>query len=182
MAHSDAQHSAPSRAWLRHFCPIRRSMRSAAYLGVRQGKFLMLLRAKEKLQRTVFDLNASYPSARLSGRSVRKAVHRQTKSSMGKRLPTRKQAESSALLPAGTPFSPLIVGCFRKMGRSGCAGWRAVQPEGSVVCRASQKPNKAVKPFACGSLGRSALRTGLRVASPSSRNPVLRAERRLPGR
>ena len=157
-------------------------MLNAAYLGVRQGKFLMLLRATEKLQRTVFDLNASYPSARLSGRSVRKAVHRQTKSSMGKRLPTRKQAESSALLPAGTPFSPLIGGCFGKMGRSGCAGWRAVQPEGAVVCLASQKPNKAVKPFACGSLGRPALRACSGMASPLLPDQALHTERRLPGR
>ena len=157
-------------------------MLRAAYLGVRQGKFLMLLRAKEKLQRTVFDSNASYPSAPLSGCSVRETVQGQTKSSMAKRLPTRKQAKSSALLPAGTPFSPLMGGRFRITGTSGCAGWRAVRPEGAGGCRANQKPNNSVKPFACGSLGRSALRTGLRVASPSSRNPVLRAERRLPGR
>ena len=34
-AHSDVQHSAPARAWLRHYCPSRRSMLNAAYLGVR---------------------------------------------------------------------------------------------------------------------------------------------------
>ena len=117
-------------------------MLNAAYLGVRQRKFLMLIRAGEKLQRTVFDSNGSYPSAPLSGRSVRKMVRWQTKSSMAKRLPTRRKAKSSASLPAGTPFSPLMGGCFRKMGTSGCAGWRAAQPEGAVVCRVGQKPNK----------------------------------------
>ena len=142
----------------------------------------MLIRASEKLQRTVFDSNASYPSAPLSGCSVRKTVQWQKKSSMAKRLPTRKQAKSSALLPAGTPFSPLMGGCFRKMGTSGCAGWRAVQPEGAVVCRASQKPNKAVKPFACGSLGHSTLRTCSGMGSPLFPEQALRAERRLPGR
>ena len=43
-------------------------------------------------------------------------------------------------------------------------------------------PNNSVKPFACGSLGRSALRTCLGVASPFSPKQALRAERRLPGR
>ena len=33
-AHSDVQHSAPARAWLRHSCPISRSVLNAAYLGV----------------------------------------------------------------------------------------------------------------------------------------------------
>ncbi len=116
-------------------------MLNAAYLGVRQGKFLMLLRAREKLQRTVFDSNASYSSALLSGRGVRETVQWQTRSSMAKRLPTRKQAKLSALLPAGTPFSPLMGDCFRNMVTSSCAGWRAVRPEGAVVCRASQKPS-----------------------------------------
>ncbi|HOP23611.1 MAG TPA: hypothetical protein PLO83_11810, partial [Gammaproteobacteria bacterium] len=36
--HSDAQHSALARAWLRHFCPTNRSMLSAAYLGVSSQK------------------------------------------------------------------------------------------------------------------------------------------------
>ena len=157
-------------------------MLNAAYLGVRQRKFLMLIRASEKLQRTVFDSTTDYPSAPLSGRSVRETVQWQTKSSMAKRFPTREPVGSPKSVPAGTPFRPLLGGCFTKKGRFGCALCDSVRPEGSVVCRASQKPNKAVKPFACGSLGRSALRTGLRVASPSSRNPVLRAERRLPGR
>ncbi len=43
-------------------------------------------------------------------------------------------------------------------------------------------PNKAVKPFACGSLGRSALRTCSGMASPFLPDQSLRAERRLPGR
>ena len=73
-------------------------------------------------------------------------------------------------------------GCFRKMGTSGCAGWRAAQPEGAVVCRVGQKPNKAVKPFAYGSLGRSALRARSRMAMPLLRDQSLHAERRLPGR
>jgi putative acetyltransferase len=34
-AHSDIQHYASARAWLRHFCPTSRSMLNAAYLGVR---------------------------------------------------------------------------------------------------------------------------------------------------
>jgi len=42
--------------------------------------------------------------------------------------------------------------------------------------------NKAVKPFACGSLGRSALRACSRMASPFLRDQSLRAERRLPWR
>ena len=42
--------------------------------------------------------------------------------------------------------------------------------------------NKAVKPFPCGSLGRSALRTCLGMASPLSPKQALHAERRLPGR
>ena len=142
----------------------------------------MLLRATEKLQRTVFDLNASYPSARLSGRSVRKAVHRQTKSSMVKRLPTREQAKSSALLPAGTPFSLLTGGCFEKLAKSGSADRCLARPEGAVVCRASQKPNKAVKPFAYGSLGRSALRASSGMVAPLFPDQSLHAERRLPGR
>ena len=157
-------------------------MLNAAYLGVRQVKFLMLLRAREKLQRTVFDSTAGYPSTPLLGRNAKRMVRRQSKSSMAKRLPTRKQAKSSGLLPAGTPFSPLMGGRFRITGTSGCAGWRVVRPEGAVVCRASQKPNKAVKPFACGSLGRSALRACSRMASPFLRDQTLRAERRLPGR
>ena len=157
-------------------------MRSAAYLGVRQGKFLMLLRATEKLQRMVFDLNASYPSAPRSGRSVQKRVHRQTRSSMAKPLPTREQAKSSALLPAGTPFSLLTGGCFEKLAKSGSADRCLARPEGAVVCGASQKPNKAVKPFACGSLGRSALRTCSGMAAPFCPEQALHAERRLPGR
>jgi hypothetical protein len=36
--YSDAQHSAPARAWLRHYCPSNRSMLSAAYLGVSGNK------------------------------------------------------------------------------------------------------------------------------------------------
>ena len=43
-------------------------------------------------------------------------------------------------------------------------------------------PNNSVKPFACGSLGRSALRACSRMASPLLRDQPLRAERRLPGR
>ena len=42
------------------------------------------------------------------------------------------------------------------------------------------KPNKAVKPFACGSLGRSALRACSRMASPLLPKQSLHAERRLP--
>ena len=42
--------------------------------------------------------------------------------------------------------------------------------------------NKSVKPFACGSLGRSALRTCSGMASPLLPEQALHAERRLPGR
>ena len=42
--------------------------------------------------------------------------------------------------------------------------------------------NKAVKPFACGSLGHSALRTCSGMASPLFPDQALRAECRLPGR
>lgn len=44
------------------------------------------------------------------------------------------------------------------------------------------KANNAVKPFACGSLGRSALRVCSRMASPVLRDQPLLAERRLPER
>ena len=44
------------------------------------------------------------------------------------------------------------------------------------------EPNKAVKPFACGSLGRSALRACSGMASPLFPEQSLHAERRLPGR
>jgi len=47
---------------------------------------------------------------------------------------------------------------------------------------ATLAPNKAVKPFACGSLGRSALRTCSGMASPFLPEQALHAERRLPGR
>ena len=43
-------------------------------------------------------------------------------------------------------------------------------------------PNKAVKPFACGLLGRSALRACSGMASPFFREQSLRTERRLPWR
>jgi hypothetical protein len=43
-------------------------------------------------------------------------------------------------------------------------------------------PDKAVKPFARGSVGRSALRTSARMASPLLRDQSLRAERCLPWR
>ena len=43
-------------------------------------------------------------------------------------------------------------------------------------------PNKAVKPFACGSLGRSVLRACSGMASPFLPDQSLRTERRLPGR
>ena len=43
-------------------------------------------------------------------------------------------------------------------------------------------PNKAVKSFACGSLGRSALRACSGMASPLLPEQPLHAERRLPGR
>ena len=42
--------------------------------------------------------------------------------------------------------------------------------------------NNAVKPFACGSLGRSALRDCSGMASPLLPEQSLHAERRLPGR
>ena len=42
--------------------------------------------------------------------------------------------------------------------------------------------NKAVKPFACGSLGRSALRACSGMASPLLPEQALHAERRLPWR
>ncbi len=45
-----------------------------------------------------------------------------------------------------------------------------------------KKSNKAVKPFACGSLGRSALRACSGTASPFLPEHSLHAERRLPGR
>ena len=44
------------------------------------------------------------------------------------------------------------------------------------------KSNKAVKPFACGSLGRSALRTCSGMASPFLPEHSLHTERRLPWR
>lgn len=37
-AHSDIQHSALARAWLRHCCPSKSSVLNAAYLGVRANK------------------------------------------------------------------------------------------------------------------------------------------------
>jgi|GEM_PF-5083584 len=43
-------------------------------------------------------------------------------------------------------------------------------------------PNKAVKPFACGSLGRPALRGCSGMALPLLPDQSLRAERRLPRR
>lgn len=43
-------------------------------------------------------------------------------------------------------------------------------------------PNKAVKPFACGLIGRSALRACSGMASPFLPDQSLHAERRLPGR
>ena len=43
-------------------------------------------------------------------------------------------------------------------------------------------PNKVVKSFACGSLGRSALRVCSGMASPLLPDQSLRAERRLPRR
>jgi len=42
--------------------------------------------------------------------------------------------------------------------------------------------NKSVKPFACGSLGRSALRACSGMASPLLPEQALHAERRLPWR
>jgi len=45
-----------------------------------------------------------------------------------------------------------------------------------------QKLNKSVKPFACGSLGHSALRARSGMASPLLPEQPLRAECRLPGR
>jgi len=45
-----------------------------------------------------------------------------------------------------------------------------------------EKANKAVKPFACGSLGRSALRACSGMASPLLPDQSLHAERRLPWR
>ena len=44
------------------------------------------------------------------------------------------------------------------------------------------RSNKAVKPFACGSLGRSALRACSGMASPFFPEQPLHAERRLPWR
>ena len=49
-------------------------------------------------------------------------------------------------------------------------------------CKLRRSPNNSVKPFACGSLGRSALRACSGMASPLLPEQVLRAERRLPGR
>ena len=46
----------------------------------------------------------------------------------------------------------------------------------------SGTPNKAVKPFACSSLGRSALRACSGMAWPLLPEQSLHAERRLPGR
>jgi hypothetical protein len=43
-------------------------------------------------------------------------------------------------------------------------------------------PNKAVKPFACGSLGRSSLRTRSGMAAPLLPEQLLHAECRLPWR
>jgi hypothetical protein len=46
-AHSDIQHSAPARVWLRHFCPSIRSTLNAAYLGKGLDRFT--LRGREKV-------------------------------------------------------------------------------------------------------------------------------------
>ena len=52
----------------------------------------------------------------------------------------------------------------------------------SSLLRSTAWPNKSVKPFACGSLGHSALRTCSGMASPLLPELALRAECRLPGR
>ena len=52
----------------------------------------------------------------------------------------------------------------------------------TVIPRFVAAPNKAVKSFACGSLGRSALRICSRMAPPFLRDQLLHAERRLPWR
>ena len=67
----------------------------------------------------------------------------------------------------------------------GCAGFsnhRRVGSLGSVSKVISGSPNKSVKPFACGSLGRSALRACSGLASPFLPEQALHAERRLPWR
>ncbi len=51
-----------------------------------------------------------------------------------------------------------------------------------VFGRLREWPNKSVKPFACGSLGRSALRACSGMPSASFPEQPLHAERRLPGR
>ena len=67
-----------------------------------------------------------------------------------------------------------------------CCGYGALAPysslDGLVIGALRRAHNKAVKPFACGSLGRSALRARSRMASPLLRDQSLHAERRLPGR
>ena len=47
---------------------------------------------------------------------------------------------------------------------------------------AQKMPNNTVKPLACGSLGRSALRACSGMALPLLPEQALHAERRLPGR
>ena len=59
--------------------------------------------------------------------------------------------------------------------------WR-VGSIGSAFTVVPGSPNKSVKVFACGSLGRSALRTCSGMASPLFPEQALHAERRLPGR
>ena len=64
------------------------------------------------------------------------------------------------------------------------AAWVAQHPKRSELIQfcAMKNANNAVKPFACGSLGRSALRTCSGMASPFFPEQALHAERRLPWR
>jgi len=62
---------------------------------------------------------------------------------------------------------------------------QSVRSNGSLACGVSalrRASNKVVKSFACGSLGRSALRACSGMASPFLPDQSLHAERRLPWR
>ena len=57
-SHSDAQHSALARAWLRHVCPSKRGVLSVAYLGVRRSEWMSLESKQQALPQLVIPRQA----------------------------------------------------------------------------------------------------------------------------
>ena len=96
--------------------------------------------------------------------------------------PTHEECGSSASVLAGSPFGPQIgassKGLEKALGILGPGGLR--YRVGMFISLA--KPNKSVKPLACGSLGHSVLRTCSGMASPLLPKQALRTECRLPRR